>query len=180
VGESDKLYVLFDSPEAIREYFEDFYKCIQSWVKRDLEREGKQYRASITNWREAWSSERVQVWVRFDNNNQPISKALDWLHLPSNRPEALKKTHLSGEMGTIGRIWQRMYPGFKQQNTVRQAPAPGAAWARHVPGVQRSTQRKCIEFLTIFPEPNAQDQNKRKQDAFLNFLKNQSDFEQVW
>jgi CRISPR-associated protein Cmr6 len=185
-GDSDKLYVLFNSPESISTYFQGLHTYIKSWITKELQRENKTFKASPTNWREAWcNSNKAQVWIRFDNDKKPVSDALDWLHLQGDQNNALKKTHLSGEMGTIGRIWQRMYPGnIKPQAS--QAPQRSsnsssfAAFERPRPGMQTSVQRQYIEFLTIFPELNPQGRNQRKEAAFLGYLKNQSDFQRVW
>jgi CRISPR-associated protein Cmr6 len=158
IGNAEALYVPFNSVNEIKTYFSELHQFIKQWVTTI---EGKSLHAEGTNWREAWHPNRVQVWARLDNNNA-ISDALDWLHHAGNQPYSLKRTHLGGRMGQIGRVWQRMYPRF----VVNQD--------------QQRQRRGFVEFLTIFPDPQAQGQNQQKQVAFLSYLANQSNFERVW
>jgi CRISPR-associated protein Cmr6 len=159
IGSAQALYVPFNSVNEIKTYFSELHQFIKQWVTTI---EGKSLHAEGTNWREAWHPNRVQVWARFDNDGQAISDALDWLHSDGNQPYSLKRTHLGGRMGQIGRVWQRMYPRF-------------------ILNSNNEKQRKgFVEFLTIFPEPNAQGQNQQKQITFLSYLKDQSAFQRVW
>ena len=159
IGAAQALYVPFNSVDDIKTYFSELYQYIQYWVNH-VER--KQLKQEGEDWREAWHPNRVQVWARFDDDNEAISDVLDWLHHDGNQPYSLKRTHLGGRMGQIGRVWQRMYPRFicNQEGQKR--------------------RRGFVEFLTIFPDLQAQGQNKQRQVAFLNYLENQSNFGRVW
>jgi CRISPR-associated protein Cmr6 len=159
IGAAQALYVPFNSVDDIKTYFSELYQYIQHWVNH-VER--KQLKQEGEDWREAWHPNRVQVWARFDDDNEAISDVLDWLHHDGNQPYSLKRTHLGGRMGQIGRVWQRMYPRFicNQEGQKR--------------------RRGFVEFLTIFPDLQAQGQNKQRQVAFLNYLENQSNFGRVW
>jgi CRISPR-associated protein Cmr6 len=95
------------------------------------------------------------------NDISVTSKALTWLHKKGDENYAIKKTHLSGELGKIGRIWHRMYPRFVKQD-------------------DRVVQRGFVELLTIFPNRQAQGKEYKKQQDFLNFLSQQSDFKKVF
>lgn len=153
------LYIPINSPQSLRNYFAALQTDIKKWIQ-ETERKPLQANGEMS-WREAWHPDRVQVWARFDDDSEAISDALDWLHREGNAPNALKQTGLSGRMGRIGRIWHRMYPRFVKQG-------------------DRVIQRGFVELLTIFPDQQARGREQQKQQAFLNFLAQQSDFEKVW
>ncbi|MEN9216278.1 MAG: hypothetical protein Q6K90_03005, partial [Gloeomargarita sp. HHBFW_bins_162] len=89
-------------------------------------------------WREAWHQAKVQVWGRVAQD-QDDSIAVKWFHQPYRNGQSIKSTSLTGRLGTIGRIWHRMYPKFT-------FPRDGAP---------RPTN-EYIEFLTIFPDDSSQ------------------------
>jgi CRISPR-associated protein Cmr6 len=194
--ESESFYIPFKSVDSIRTYFQNLRQTVRDWVQNI---EGERLNQNHAPWREAWAwdRDRVQVWARFCEATEPTgieadqnaaqsnaaalatgnssssapmppddelkatSLALDWLHDDRNHAYSLKQTHLSGQMGRIGRIWHRMYPRFtKDQNG----------------GLSR---QGFIEFLTIFPEPQPQGEARIKQNNFLQFLNQQSDFKRV-
>jgi CRISPR-associated protein Cmr6 len=153
------LYIPINSPQSLRNYFAALQTDIKKWIQ-ETERKPLQANGEMS-WREAWHPDRVQVWARFDDDSEAISDALDWLHREGAAPNDLKRTSLSGRMGQIGRIWHRMYPRFIKQD-------------------DRRIRRGFVELLTIFLNPQARGRELQKQQDFLQFLAQRSDFEKVF
>ncbi|MGB3516823.1 MAG: hypothetical protein WBA43_10215, partial [Elainellaceae cyanobacterium] len=68
------------------------------------------------DWREAWHHSNVQVWGRIADNYDE-SAAVQWFHKSYQSEikgiqseESIYKSHLTGKIGQISRIWHRMYP----------------------------------------------------------------------
>ncbi len=126
-----------------------------------------------THWREAWHPHNVQVWGRLTEGSN--SKAIYWLHGPytydyqaggREKPVLIKGSSVTGQLGTIGRLWHRMYPAVLKQpdpNTKgRFLPIPNA-------------NPNYLELITIFPDDTPEC------DRFLKFLKSeQRDFICLW
>lgn len=132
----------------------------REWLKLQGVTLNNQY---AQEWREAWHPAKVQVWGRIAQDKED-SIAVHWFHQPyyeDNRRgirRTIKGTALTGKLGTIGRIWHRMYPKFN----FSQGNAP------------RKTQG-YIELLTLFPDQSPECRQ------FLTFLQQeQQDFHKVW
>lgn len=109
-------------------------------------------------WREAWIPQKVQVWARIAEN-QKDSEAIRWFHMEYSGIKTIKRTSLTGSMGTISRIWHRMYPRYLST----------------VSGELRATI-EFVEILTIFV-----DECRGNPDTeFLQFLDKETDFEKVY
>jgi CRISPR-associated protein Cmr6 len=184
IGDSDKLYILFKSKEEVERYFSDLYQYIKAWIKCELNRDKKTFLIKPSDWREAWcNSGRTQVWVRFDKHDNAKSKALDWLHAKEEEVTTIKGTHLSGEMGKVGRVWSRMYPGNTQEGLGVKQSAPDLNFVLARQKTSISQTRRYIEFLTIFPASKQKCGSKKlfkKQTDFLKYLEMHSDFRRVW
>jgi CRISPR-associated protein Cmr6 len=66
-------------------------------------------------------------------------------------------------MGQIGRMWHRMYPRYLPPTAEKMPPKDTGEF---------------IELLTIFPNRSGKDAAKTQE--FLDFLRDRSDFEQLW
>jgi CRISPR-associated protein Cmr6 len=145
--------------EQIQPRIDKFRQAALTW----MELQGSQPKAS-TEWRESWHPDRVQVWGRIAEDKDH-SIAIDWLHGSYCNPSTIKGSQLTGQMGTVGRIWHRMYPVIalgKNEANPKQ------------PIVKRRNQ--FIELFTIFP-----DTDIPQSQPFLTFLKEeQNDFTKVW
>lgn len=162
LGKAEQLYQTFKDLDDVKKYFRKLYISTQNWV---TEEEGKRLHAPGANWREAWHPDRVQIWARFDDDMEPISDALNWFHRDYANNRSIKRTHLTGKLGQVGRIWHRMYPRYVTVNR---------------DGQTRKVQRGFIEFLTIFPDLEANERALEIQRDFLRFLEQNSDFDRVW
>ncbi|NMG59502.1 hypothetical protein E1H12_13480 [Geitlerinema sp. P-1104] len=159
LGRTQGLYEPMRNLADVKEYFRKLHGHIQNWVTKV---EGKQLNAQGANWREAWHPDRVQVWARFDDDREAISEALDWFHGEFAGNPRIKGSHLTGKLGIIGRLWQRMYPWYIKK--------PDG----------RLVQRGFIEFVTVFPDPNPNSRDQKMQQDFLRFLAERSNFDRVW
>jgi len=113
-------------------------------------------------WRESWHPTKVQVWGRIAEDKKD-SIAVHWFHQSYSDGQSIKNTSLTGRLGTIGRIWHRMYPQvsfLKNEQTGQATPKKTG---------------KYIELLTIFPDQSPECRQ------FLTFLQQeQQDFQKVW
>ncbi|MEA5518814.1 hypothetical protein [Limnoraphis robusta] len=139
-------------------FLEDLRAKLKSWASKRIHVNTEQY---AENWREAWypyQDQRggVQIWGRLALS-QGDSKAIRWFHNKYDNFNSIKKKSLTGQMGTTGRIWHRMYPCYQND-----------------PDGNFIQTEKYVELLTIFPD-NSKDTKK-----FLNFLGDQTDFESLW
>jgi len=158
-----KVYLL----AHITGFLDKLQNVAKAWLQLQGVSLGNSY---ATGWREAWHTNSVQVWGRIAQNKAD-SEAIEWLHKPyqtgDNRariPElSIYKSSVTGSMGNIGRLWHRMYPLMllvpDPNDETKKIPKPTA---------------KHIELLTVFSE-----QTKQCKD-FLNFLDQESDFQQLW
>ncbi|MEA5620470.1 RAMP superfamily CRISPR-associated protein [Cronbergia sp. UHCC 0137] len=110
----------------------------------------------ITQWREAWYAPKVQVWARFAENSKSL--AIHWFHDAYKGNNRIRNPYiLAGSMGNTGRIWHRMYPRFVTNEQGKVVSGKG-----------------YVELLTIFPDECSETKK------FLDFLKDESEFKQVW
>lgn len=107
----------------------------------------------LREWREAWHKDKVQVWGRLaiDTND---SRAIKWLHQPYSHGKSIKGTSVTGRLGTVGRLWHRMYP--------------------LVPAIP-DRKARYLELLTVFPKASSDFIN------FQEFLQSDaSGFTKLW
>lgn len=124
----------------------------------------------VQEWREAWHPSRVRVWGRVANGADD-SVAVRWFH-GAYQPEirgiqerrSIYRSHLTGKIGQISRLWHRMYPIVLFKKDPENPKKP----------IVRPTPR-FLELLTFFPD------DSEEADDFLDFLNtNPEGFEQVW
>lgn len=126
-------------------------------IKQWVESRGKKLSSKISNWREVWHPQKVEVWARVAEDITD-SQAIKWFHGNYEPGNSIKGSILTGKMSKIGRIWHRMYPRYiKTQD-----------------GNIRRKSEEFIEILTIFPD------NSDNTCDFLDFLAADSDFTLVW
>ncbi|MGQ9864885.1 MAG: RAMP superfamily protein [Pseudanabaenaceae cyanobacterium] len=123
--------------------------------------------AYAQNWREAWHPSKVQVWGRVAEDEED-SLAVPWFH-KSYRPGdcraregSIHRTNFAGGIGTVSRLWHRMYPLIQQRRD-----AEGT--------VITVITGSYLELLTLFPDSSAEC------CEFLKFLEEeQTDFRKLW
>lgn len=144
--ESENLYITAASLDNIRKFLQE----IQPKLKELLDiKTGN----PVTDWREAWNMEKVQVWGKLQKSQ--TSEAVHWFHGAYSGNKSIKGTELTGKIGQIGRIWHRMYPRYVSKD-----------------GNLFNPPNHYVELLTIFP-----DDSQTTKD-FLKFLKT-SGFEKL-
>ena len=148
VERAEKLYVPTNSLDNITKFLESLNSTITKWVVAN----GKKTNNNISDWREIWHPNKVQVWARVAEDEDD-SLAVGWFHAPYKNNQSIKGSALTGKIGQIGRTWHRMYPRY------RKLPD----------GKMRRIGNEYVEILTIFPDTS--DTTK----DFIRFLSN-SDF----
>ncbi len=154
--------------EKVGEFFDNVRQVAKEWIhaqKKPLKESNW-----TKDWREAWHPSNVQVWGRIAENRDD-SVAVRWFHQPYRlRMEGIQaegsiyKSPLTGKIGTISRLWHRMYPVVLLKKDPENPHKP----------IVRNTPR-FLELVTIFPDES------QKSNDFLDFLKSNSDgFEQLW
>ncbi|MCS6958618.1 MAG: RAMP superfamily protein [Pseudanabaenaceae cyanobacterium SKYGB_i_bin29] len=138
----------------------NFLDTLQNTAREWLSMYNVQFSNSC-NWREAWRRGNVRVWGRLAENRED-SLAIDWLHREYARGKSIKRTFLTGRMGTIGRLWHRMFPVIDMVDGKRQTLKLNGQSVEY------------IELLTIFPDnsPECRD--------FLQFLTDRREFQKLW
>jgi CRISPR-associated protein Cmr6 len=116
--------------------------------------------------REAWNQNNVQVWGRLAEDEED-SLAIDWLHQPYKQGFSIKQSELTGKMGQIGRLWHRMYPRFRKTKN------------QEGKDVWKNTGQYA-ELLTIFPNVTGDEHEQEKARKFLQFLDQETEFNQLW
>ena len=111
--------------------------------------------------REAWQKGNVEVWGRIAEKKND-SVAIRWFHEPYSFGQSIQRSELTGKMGEIGRIWHRMYPRYRKE------------------GEELIDRGEYVELLTIFPNRSGKEEEVEKTVNFLKFLKDSSDFIQLW
>jgi CRISPR-associated protein Cmr6 len=116
------------------------------------------------SWREAWQPTNVQVWGRMAQDAEDCS-SMGWIHGDYWQRLSIKGSPLTGKMGEIGRMWQRMYPVVRLLKNEEDPKLPKV-----------SRTRSFLELVVIFP-----DDTQKTQD-FLKFLgdRERSDFQLLW
>lgn len=62
----------------------------------------------VTTWREVLHPKKALVWARLaDGPNDAV--AINWFHSQNHGP-GIKETSLTGKVGVVGHLWNRMYP----------------------------------------------------------------------
>lgn len=155
INNSTNLYLPINQLEDIQVFINDCRNSIKNWIPAN-----KQTEQGVDSWRESWYTPKVQVWARFSEDSQ--SKAIRWFHEEYNEGKSIKNPHfLAGSMGKTGRIWHRMYPCYIKNLDNEIVAGEG-----------------YIELLTIFPYTS--DNNYLASESFLNFLLDETDFQQIW
>jgi CRISPR-associated protein Cmr6 len=89
---------------GITNFIEELRSQAIAWIRSEL---GNYQPGCSQDWREAWYSDKVQVWGRSTNKK---SYAVAWFHRDYVDQQTIYKSVLTGSMGKIGRMWHRMYP----------------------------------------------------------------------
>ncbi len=114
-------------------------------------------------WKETWKQGNVQVWGRLADDDQD-SLAINWLHKDYVKGQSIYRSQLTGSLGTIGRLWHRLYPVIVFRNDGN----------RRIPVLRR----QYLELLTLFPDGSQETR------AFLNYLRTkeraEGSFKQLW
>ena len=146
----------------------------------------------LPTWREILSPKHTYIWAR-EARNPDDAEVINWLHF-NDAPAAIKGSGITGKLGSVGRIANRMYalnygspnannlttamskPLVKSANPLQKAIKSGG-------GIAQSTQAKIqeykrqvyldefweneyLEILTYFPNT----QRRVGDDSFLQFL----------
>nr|WP_230840636.1 hypothetical protein [Gloeobacter morelensis] len=155
---ANKLLVPINGPKNLHsigsaiDYVRDAFR---NWLKI------KEEIQNPPQWREAWHSQKVQVWARIADNQQD-SRAVQWFHGPYSGEATIKGSILTGKINQIGRIWHRMYPRYTSQENQQKQREP-------------ELTKGFVEILTIFPD------GSEVSNQFLEFLSTPgSDFKKVW
>ena len=149
-----------------------FIDTVRDAAREWIELNGKSLQAEgwANDWRESVHPSQVQVWARVSEDKDD-SAAVAWFHQPYQQeikgiqPEAsIKKSTVTGKIGRIGRIWQRMYPVILLRKDPKNPKKP----------LVKPTPR-YLEILTLFPDESEESKQ------FIAFLKTQPEqFQQVW
>jgi CRISPR-associated protein Cmr6 len=123
----------------------EFITIIRDQAVRWIQSEFDEYIPGYAQeWREAWHPSKVQVWGRMTNKKK--SMAIAWFHGPYQDEMTIYKSMLTGKMGTIGRIWHRMYPiedGFIELLTIFPDQSQETRDFLEFLGSNRSCFKKC-------------------------------------
>lgn len=143
-------------------FIDQVQQLARDWIKtqKNIILTPDQY---ASNWREAWHPEKVEVWGRKANDAED-SQAIRWLHEPYRRGDrrfriregSIYKSHLTGKVSQVGRIWHRMYPLIPKNQILHK-------------------NHEYLELLIFFPD------NSPESDDFLDFLDSQPyNFQKSW
>ncbi len=152
--------------DHIPDFIKEVQKAAQDWLQSQNISCGTDH---AKQWREAWHPSQVQVWGRMAEDAED-SLAVHWFHGPyrpgdrhARIPEgSIYKTNFAGKIGTVSRLWHRMYPLIQKRKD---------AEGKEKPVVTPS----YLELLTLFPD------NSPECREFLKFLREeQTDFQKLW
>lgn len=123
------------------------------------------------DWREAWHPDNVQVWGRIANSADE-SDAIAWFHGAYRRRDrqlgieqgSIYRTHLTGKVNQISRIWHRMYPQFKLFKDPKNPKKP----------IVRKTPF-FLELLTFFD-----DGSEDARQFLAHLASSATEFERLW
>jgi CRISPR-associated protein Cmr6 len=149
---AEKLYIPTNKLENISKFLTSLNEKINQWVIANK----KMPTTDISEWREVWHPQKVQVWGRIAEDEDD-SLAVRWFHGAYKESQSIKGSTLTGTINQIGRIWHRMYPRY----------------SRLKDGTMRRMNDEYIELITIFPDSS--DATKE----FIEFL-GKSDFSRIY
>jgi CRISPR-associated protein Cmr6 len=159
---SQKLYIpVNDLENDISSFLDKLVRYLPRF-SRDFSHSSpllRQATAARSHAREAWSKGNVEVWGRITDG--ATSEAVRWFHGHYSGDRGIYKSILTGKLGKIGRIWHRMYPRYLQNEAGGLVATPD-----------------FVELLTIFP--NRSGNEREKTQDFLDFLGDETDFQQLW
>ncbi|MEG4588960.1 hypothetical protein QUA54_27640 [Microcoleus sp. MOSTC5] len=172
--ESSKAwYVPVESLEDVTKFLDGLYDKTQKLVEKKaldfLKKSSYPINTPSDNIREAWRKGNVEVWGRVAKNASDCD-AIAWFHRAYQGKKSIKASELTGwsscedrqPQTQIGRIWHRMYPRYRKR------------------GEELINTKEYVELLTIFPNRSGNEEEVRKTEDFLKFLKDSSDFIQLW
>lgn len=149
---SERLYCPVNNLSDVTDFLTNLDKTLNSWLKFKK----KQPNNTVSNWREGWHPDKVQVWGRIAKNKLD-SDAVRWFHGSYLGERSIKGSELTGRLNRIGRIWHRMYPRYITAED----------------GTPQATG-EYVELLTIFPD----DSNNTQE--FLEFLDKDNRFSKLY
>lgn len=170
---SKSLCIPVNNLEDIEIFLDKVYQLTHDLLAKDVLKffQEKQYSINplTPKIRESWCKGNVEVWGRVAKNARD-SLAISWFHRPYQGEDSIKHSDLTGWSSRndrqpktkIGRIWHRMYPRYGKQNS------------------DLEPTDEYIELLTIFPNRDGDENQIRKTEKFLDFLDQETDFQQLW
>lgn len=151
-SKSERFYIPVNELSDVTTYLNNLrQKILLPWLKLKKKTPSN----AVSDLREAWHPEKVQVWGRIAKDRKD-SHAIRWFHSPYEGNRQIKGTDLTGRLGVIGRIWHRMYPRYTKVTESLRATG------------------EYVELLTIFPD------NSKKTQEFILFLHSKSEFTLLW
>ncbi|MEG4320847.1 MULTISPECIES: hypothetical protein [unclassified Microcoleus] len=166
-------YIPVQTLEDITKFLDDLYRITKTIVVRKdldfLKKSRYPINPPSDNIREAWRKGNVEVWGRIAKNAGDCH-AIAWFHRAYQGENSIKASELTGWSSNndrepktqIGRIWHRMYPRYRKE------------------GEELIDRGEYVELLTIFPNRSGKEEEVEKTVNFLKFLKDSSDFIQLW
>jgi CRISPR-associated protein Cmr6 len=153
-NKSAKYYFPVNNLSHITNILDNIRSTVNNWLTLT----GKTPSSTVSNWREAWHAQKVQIWGRIAEDDED-SAAVRWFHGSYQETKSIKGSSLTGRMSQIGRIWHRMYPHY----------------IRLKDGNIRRKGQEYVELLTIFP-----DKSDEITQEFLKFLQTSKIFTKLW
>lgn len=173
IDKSKGLCIPVDDLKDITVFLDNFHQSTRNLLARGalgfLPKSKYSIKPLTHGIRESWCKENVEVWGRIAKNAGD-SLAIAWFHKPYQGGKSIKHSELTGWSSLndrhpktkIGRIWHRMYPRYQKQD-----------------GDVKPT-REYIELLTIFPNRDGDAEEVQKTKDFLQFLDQETEFQQLW
>jgi CRISPR-associated protein Cmr6 len=170
---SKSLYVPVENLEDISTFPDSFYRITLEILEKKcldfLKRGSYAINPPTDNIREAWRKGNVEVWGRIAKSASDCHP-IAWFHRAYQGEQSIKASELTGWSSRndrqpktqIGRIWHRMYPRYRKR------------------GEELVYGGEYVELLTIFPNRSDKTEEVQKTEHFLKFLKDSSDFIQLW
>jgi CRISPR-associated protein Cmr6 len=170
---SKSLYIPVERLEDITKFLDGLYEKTQNLLEKKaldfLKKNTYPINPPTDNIRESWRKGNVEVWGRIAKRANDC-RAIAWLHGAYQGEKSIKASELTGWSSRndrhpktqIGRIWHRMYPHYEKR------------------GDELVDTGEYVELVTIFPNRSGNEEEVQKTQDFLNFLKQSTDFTQVW
>ncbi len=170
---SKALYLPVENLQDITKFLDGFYRKNLDFVEEKvvdfLKTSSYPINQPTNNIREAWRKGNVEVWGRIAKRGNDCD-AIAWFHRAYQGEQSVKTSELTGWSSNndrqpktqIGRIWHRMYPRYRKR------------------GDELIDTGEYVELLTIFPNRFGNPEEVKKTEDFLKFLKDSSDFIQLW